>query len=212
MEAVLITMDPPPRAFINGAACFMPRMAARTRRAKVWSHASALVSSTVPTAARRAPALLKRMSRPPNSDMRRLPMAAAISRPLPGSRRSGRRRPYRGSAARGWRPSRPERRRRPRWRPRPRTTPQRPARCRTPPPVMTAILFSRRLACPRRLLPSDCFLDFEFRTRSPDRRSSPALASQAMIAWPRLSRSREAVRVTPSSPRPCPGPGARRGR
>ena len=49
MEAVLIT-DPPPRAFISGTACFMPRMAARTRRAKVWSHASALVSSTVPTA------------------------------------------------------------------------------------------------------------------------------------------------------------------
>lgn len=65
MDAVLM-IDPPPRSSISGAACFMPSAGPRTRMSKIQLQPSAVISVMVLIRSE-MPALLNRMSRPPNS-------------------------------------------------------------------------------------------------------------------------------------------------
>ena len=57
-------IEPPPRAIIIGAACFMPSAGPRTSTEKIQSQPSAVTSVIAPMRSE-MPALLNRMSRPP---------------------------------------------------------------------------------------------------------------------------------------------------
>ena len=61
----MLTIDPEPWSAITGTAYFDARNAVRRLMSSVWSQASSVVSTTVPTAA--SPMLLTRMSTVPNA-------------------------------------------------------------------------------------------------------------------------------------------------
>ena len=147
IEAVLM-IEPPPRSSISGMACFMPSAGPRTSRSKIQRpRPRPSISDTLPGMPSEMPALLNRMSRPPNSVGGHL--HARRRCPLRGSRRSGRSGRGRGTASPAWRPSRPGCRRRPPGRPPATNSSTVPRPMPETPPVITATLPSRRPAiCP----------------------------------------------------------------
>jgi len=68
---------PPPRSTISGAAYFMPSAGPRTSTSKIQLHFSASISA-IARMPSEMPALLKRMSSPPNSEAAS-PTAPAMS-------------------------------------------------------------------------------------------------------------------------------------
>ena len=72
----VFTIDPPPRATIDGTAYFMPRTTLCTR--SFWTRSKIARSKGSEPSGSAAPALLKRMSMPPKRSTTR-PKAAAIS-------------------------------------------------------------------------------------------------------------------------------------